>query len=315
MNSWNKGRRVEVTTAEFRALFEAVSNWGRWGIDDQRGALNYLTADRILAAVQLVHTGETLTLSLPLNTQLGIDNPVPADHYMTMLGDQDIGSGTLRFAKDYIGADYHNASHSHIDALCHVSFDGALYNGTSIASLTSEGASANSIGVLTNGLVGRGVLLDVPGMRGVRWVEPGEHIFPDELEKCERRQDVTVEEGDILLIRTGQARRHTELGPSDADSPKAGLHPTCVSFFAARRIAALGSDGNSDTTPSSTPGVDFPIHALTLNAMGLHLLDYLQFEGLLAACERLSRWEFLFVAAPLRVVGGTGSPLNPIAIL
>ena len=125
---------------------------------------------------------------------------------------------------------------------------------------------------------------------------------------------MTVEEGDILLIRTGQVRRRMELGPSAADSPRAGLHPTCVSFFAARRISALGSDGNNDTAPSSTPGIDFPVHVLTLNAMGLHLLDYLQFEGLLAACTRLSRWEFLFVAAPLRVAGGTGSPLNPIAI-
>jgi kynurenine formamidase len=315
MSSSNKGRRVEVTTAEFRELFEAVSNWGRWGIDDQRGALNYLTADRVLAASRLVRTGENLTLSVPLNTHLGIDNPVPADHYMTMLGDQDIGSGTLRFAKDYIGADYHNASHSHIDALCHVAFDGALYNGASITSLTPEGATANSIGVLANGLVGRGVLLDVPGMRGERWIEPGEHIFPDDLEKCERRQGVSVQEGDILLIRTGRARRHRELGPADAQSPQAGLHPTCVTFFADRHIATLGSDGNNDTSPSSTPGIAFPIHVLTLNAMGLHLLDYLQFEGLLTACERLSRWEFLFVAAPLRVIGGTGSPLNPIAIL
>src|SRR4029077_12094595 len=137
-----------------------VSNWDRWGPDDERGALNYLTADCVLAAVRLVGTGEALTLGRPLNTELGIDNPVPADHYMTMLGDQDIGSGTLRFAKDYIGADYHNAAHSHIDALCHVSFDGAIYNGTSITSLTAEGATADSIGVLANGLVGRGVLLD-----------------------------------------------------------------------------------------------------------------------------------------------------------
>jgi hypothetical protein len=238
MNSSNKGRLVDVTTPEFRALFKSVSNWGRWGIDDERGALNYLTADRIMAAARLVRTGETLTLSLPLNTHLGIDNPVPADHYMTMLADQDIGSGTLRFAKDYIGADYHNAAHSHIDALCHVAFDGALYNGTSITSLTPDGASSNSIGALANGLVGRGVLLDVPGMRGEKWVEPGEHIFPDELEKCERRQGVTVEEGDILLIRTGQARRYTELGPADAQSPQAGLHPTCVTFFAARKLSS-----------------------------------------------------------------------------
>jgi kynurenine formamidase len=316
VNFRKEGRRVGVTTtAEFRALFEAVSNWGRWGTDDERGALNYLTADRIVAAVRLVRTGEALSLGLPLNTRLGIDNPVPADHHMTMLGDEDIGSGTLRFAKDYVGADYHNAPHSHIDALCHVAFDGALYNGKSTATLTREGATADDIGVLRNGLVGRGVLLDVPRLRGVPWIEPGEHIFPDELESCERKQEVQVEVGDILLVRTGQARRHAELGPSDADSRKAGLHSTCAAFLAERRIAALGSDGNSDTTPSTTEGMDFPIHALTLNAMGVHLLDYLQFEGLLAACERAARWEFLFVAAPLRVVGGTGSPLNPIAIL
>ena len=159
------------------------------------------------------------------------------------------------------------------------------------------------------------MLLDVPRLRGVNWLEPGEHIFADELEGCERDQGVTVGEGDILLVRTGHARRHAELGPWDTDSAKAGLHPTCVPLLAERRIAALGSDGNSDTTPSTTEGIDFPIHALTLNAMGVHLLDYLQFEDLVAACERARRWEFLFVVAPLRVIGGTGSPVNPIAIL
>jgi len=173
MNGSRKGRRVEVDPAEFRALLDAVSNWGRWGRDDQRGALNYLTTERVSAAARLVQAGETVSLSLPLNTLLGIDNPVPADHYMTMLGDQDIGSGTLRFAKDYIGADYHNASHSHVDALCHVLFDGAMYNGRSTTTLTSQGASANSIGVLANGLVGRGVLLDVPAARGAPGVDHG----------------------------------------------------------------------------------------------------------------------------------------------
>ncbi len=315
MSTLGEGRRDELTAGEFRELFETVSSWGRWGTDDERGALNYLTPARVLDAVRLVRTGETVTLSLPMNTQLGIDNPAPVDHRMTMLGDEDIGSGTLRFAKDYVGADYHNPSHSHIDALCHVAFDGALYNGRPTASLTPEGATADAIGALKDGLIGRGVLLDLPRLRGVPWLEPGEHIFPDELEGCEREQRVTVAEGDILLVRTGQARRHAELGPWDTDSAKAGLHPTCVPLLAERRIAALGSDGNSDTTPSTTEGIEFPIHALTLNAMGVHLLDYLQFEGLVAVCEREGRWEFLFLAAPLRVIGGTGSPVNPIAIL
>jgi kynurenine formamidase len=117
------------------------------------------------------------------------------------------------------------------------------------------------------------------------------------------------------MIRTGHARRHFELGPWDTGQAMAGLHPTVAPFLAERRIAALGSDSNSDTAPSRTQGMDFPIHALTLNAMGIHLLDYLQFEDLVAACERERRWEFLFAGSPLRVVGGTGSPLNPIAIL
>jgi kynurenine formamidase len=304
-----------MSSAEFRELFEAVSNWGRWGESDQRGALNYLTADRVLAAARLVRSGETLSLSLPLNTRGGIDNPAPVDHHMTMLNDEDVGSGSLRFAKDYIGADYHNPPHSHIDAFCHVSLDGVLYNGKPSSSVTPEGAAADAIEVLKDGLVGRGVLLDVPRLRGVPWLEPGEHVFTEDLEGAERDQGLTVAEGDILLIRTGHARRHLELGPWDTDSARAGLHPTVARFLAERRVTALGSDSNSDTAPSTTEGIAFPIHALTLNAMGVHLLDYLQFEDLLAACEREGRWEFLFAASPLRIVGGTGSPLNPIAIL
>jgi kynurenine formamidase len=306
---------VELSAAEFRELFDRVSTWGRWGPDDQRGALNYLTADRVLAGAGLVRSGETISLSLPLNTTVGIDNPAPVDHHMTMLADEDIGSGTLRFAKDYVGADYHNPSHSHIDAFCHVSFDGHLYNGKSSASVTSEGAAADAIEILKDGLIGRGALLDVPRLRGVAWLEPGDNVFTEDLEGAERDQGLSVGEGDILLIRTGHSKRHLELGPWDTDRAKAGLHPTVAPFLAERRIAALGSDGNNDTAPSATEGIGFPIHALALNAMGIHLLDYLQFEGLAAACAREGRWEFLFVAAPLRVVGGTGSPLNPIAIL
>jgi kynurenine formamidase len=315
MSVRGEGRRTELSADEFKALFDRVSNWGRWGADDERGTLNFLTPAKVRAAADLVRSGETVTLSVPLNTTLGVDNPVPADHHMTMLTDADIGSGTLRFAKDYVGADYHNPSHSHIDAFCHVAFEGALYNGKPSASLTAKGAEVDAIEVLKDGLVGRGVLLDVPRLRRVPWLEPGEQIFPDELEGCEREQGVAVGEGDILLVRTGHVRRLAELGPWDTDSARAGLHPTAALFLAERRIAALGSDGNNDTAPSKTEGIDFPIHALTLNAMGVHLLDYLQFEDVLTACERAGRWEFLFVAAPLRVVGGTGSPLNPIAIL
>ena len=306
---------ARVSADEFSALFRAVSAWGRWGDDDQAGALHYLTPERVVAAAGLVRDGVSVTLSLPLATEPAPSNPEPADHRMTMLTDTDIGLGSLRFAKDYVGVDYHNDGHTHIDALCHVAYRGSLYNGQGADAVTSEGAGADAIEVLKDGLVGRGVLLDIPRLRGVPWLEPGEHIFRDEIEAAEREQGVPVGEGDILLVRTGHARRLAELGPWDTTTGKAGLHPTAIPFVAERGIAALGSDGNSDTAPSSTEGVAFPIHVLTLNAMGVHLLDYLQFEDLRVACERAGRWEFLFVAAPLRIEGGTGSPLNPVAIL
>jgi kynurenine formamidase len=287
-----------MTAGEFRELFDAVSNWGRWtdGRGD-RGALNHLTPDRIAAAARLVRGGTTITLSQPLHTEVSPDVPEPADHHMTML------PGDGGFAKDYIGVDYHNDGHSHIDAFCHVAFDGFLFNGAPARSVTEKGAQAGTIGILRDGLVGRGILLDVPRVRGVPWVEPGEHVFREDLEAAERAQGVEVGPGDILLVRTGDTRK-----------AKSGLHPTVASFLAERRIAALGSDGNSDTAPSTTEGVGFPIHVLALNAMGVHLLDYLQLEDVARHCEATQRWEFLFAAAPLRIVGGTGSPINPTAV-
>ncbi len=306
---------AHLSADEFSALFRAVSSWGRWGDDDQRGALHHLTPARVAAAAGLVREGVSVTLSLPLATDAAPSNPEPADHHMTMLTDTDIGSGSLRFAKDYVGVDYHNDGHSHIDAFCHVAYEGSLYNGQPPDAVTQEGAGVDAIDVLKDGLVGRGVLLDVPRLRGEPWLEPGEHVFRDDLEAAERDQDVNVQEGDILLLRTGHARRLRELGPWDTTTAKAGLHPTAMTFVAERGVSALGSDGNSDTAPSTTDGVAFPIHVLALNAMGVHLLDYLQFEDLLGRCEEAGRWEFLFAAAPLRIPRGTGSPLNPIALL
>jgi kynurenine formamidase len=303
-----------VSADEFGQLFDRVSSWGRWGADDERGALNYLTPELVTAAAGLVRNGRTVSLSRSLNTEREPDNPEPADHHMTLLGAREHPDG-LAFAKDYIGVDYHNDSHSHLDALCHVSFDGSLYNGRPADSVSDAGAEVETVEVLKDGLVGRGVLLDVPRTRGVSWLEPGDSVVPRDLEETESRQGVRVEEGDILLIRTGHASRLDELGPWDTASSKAGLHPSCAEFLAERHIAALGSDGNSDTAPSLTEGVGFPIHVLALTAMGVHLLDYLDPRELCGACEEEGRWEFLFVGAPLRIAGGTGSPLNPIAIL
>jgi kynurenine formamidase len=310
-----EGRPVDVSAREFGELFREVANWGRWAARPEAGALNHLTADRVAAAARLVRQGVTVSLGRPLDTRAAVDNPEPARHEMTLLPDVDIGSGSLRFAKDYIGVDYHNEGHSHIDALCHVAYDGALYGGAPAAGVTSGGAVAGTIDLVRDGLVGRGVLLDIPRVRSVRWLEPGEHVFAGDLEAAERDQGVRVEPGDILLVRTGHARRLAELEPWDTSKAKVGLHPGAARFLSDRGVAALGSDGNNDTAPSTTEGIAFPIHVLALNAMGIHLLDYLQFEDLAPRCAAAGRWEFLFVAAPLRIEGGTGSPLNPIAIL
>jgi kynurenine formamidase len=309
-----RGEGEHVSASEFESLFRAVSTWGRWGEHDQRGALNELTSERVAAAARLVRDGVTVSLSLPLNTKEAADNPEPAVHRMTLRESFVGGSESIQLAKDFIGADYHNEGHSHIDAFCHVGYEGSLYNGVPTDTVTAHGATAESIDVLENGLAGRGVLLDIPRIRKLPWLEPGEHVFREDLEAAEREQEVSVDAGDILLVRTGLVRRLAELGAWETAKAKPGLHPRAMPFLAEREVAALGCDGNSDTTPSTTEGVAFPIHVLALNAMGVHLLDYLQLEDLAAACERAGRWEFLFVAAPLRIHGGTGSPVNPLAI-
>ena len=305
---------MEVGASEFAALFDSVRNWGRWGAQDERGALNLLSAERVSGAARLVRSGTVVSLSLPLSTDVGPDCPVPAEFRMTQSVDADAGLGAMGFAKDYVGVDYHSDGHTHIDALCHVAYEGHLYNGVPADTITAGGAAAEAIELVKDGLVGRGVLLDIPAARGVRWLEPGEHVFREDLEAAARQQGVEIREGDILLVRTGHTRRLAELGPWDTARSKAGLHPTSMSLLAERGVAALGCDGNSDTAPGSTEGVEFPIHVLALNAMGILLLDYLSLDGLLSACQSSARWEFLSVTAPLRVPGGTGSPVNPLAI-
>lgn len=303
-----------VSAEQFQALFDELSNWGRWGADDERGALALLTPERVAASTHLVRDGRTVTMSLPLNTKPAMHNPIPADHHMTMLGGSSEAGEPVHFIKDYVGLNYHNDGHTHLDALCHVAYRGSLYNGRREDTATAAGAAVNTVEALENGLVGRGVLLDIPRLRGVPWLEPGEHIFAADLEAAQERQQVAVREGDILLVRTGHTRRLAELGPWNTAEAKAGLHPTAMRLVAQLGVAVLGSDGNNDTAPSSTEGVGFPIHVLAITAMGVHLLDYLQFENAVEACEQAGRWEFLFVTAPLLIVGGTGSPVNPVAV-
>jgi Putative cyclase len=256
---------MDVSAEDFTALFAAVSTWGRWGETDERGALHHLTPDRVVAAAGLVRDGITVSMSFPVDTAAAAHNPRPATHRITRLPDHDADPGSLGFAMDYVGFDYHSDTHTHLDALCHVAFGGSLYNGQPCQRVTSHGAEVGSVEILRDGLVGRGVLLDIPRLRGVPWLEPGEHIFGDELEAAERAQGVTVGLGDILLTRTGHARRLAEFGPWETAGAKAGLHPRpCHSSPGAvsprsgptgtatpRRARPRGSPSRSTSLPST----------------------------------------------------------------
>ncbi|GAA1246476.1 cyclase family protein [Kitasatospora nipponensis] len=297
---------------DFQALYERLRE-GAWG--GARGALDAITPERIRAAAAEVRSGRTVSLAAPVETEPGPDNPQPAGHRLTSPPEDQAASHGLHFATDHFGMNVHGDADSHLDALCHVVYDGTLYGGVPAATVTPAGATVLSVEIASEGIVGRGVLLDIPRLRGVPWLEPGDHVTYDDLVAAESAQQVRVGEGDLLFVRVGHRRRRIETGPWEAAATRAGLHPTAMNFLAERRVAVLGSDSNNDTAPSSTDGVAFPVHVLGIHALGIHLLDYLQFEDLVPVCEEEDRWSFLCVVAPLRLPAATGSPVNPIAIL
>ncbi|WP_327667789.1 MULTISPECIES: cyclase family protein [unclassified Streptomyces] len=306
-------RPPRLTEEEFGELYRRLSSRSAWASGD-RGALDALTPARVAAATQEVRTGRTVTLAAPVETLPGPDNPEPAKHRMRGQPGEDVSSG-LHFARDSFAMNVHGDADSHLDALCHVIYDGTLHGGVSASSVTADGATALSVEAVRDGIVGRGVLLDIARLRGVPWLEPGDHVTVGDLTAAETAQHVRVTDGDLLFVRVGHRRRRAELGPWHAARERAGLHPSALEFLADRRVVVLGGDGNNDTAPSSTEGVDFPVHVLAVHAMGLHLLDYLQFEDLAPVCEAEGRWSFLCVIAPLRLPDATGSPVNPIAVL
>lgn len=299
------------------ALFESVKNWGKWGDDDERGALNYIRPDHVAAAARLIDDGVSVSCALEFPTRPAPDNPRPAQHMMVVAGDActETGIPGMESAMDYIGVAFHGMAVSHIDALCHVFVNEIMYNGFKASDVKSTGARKNSIMAAKDGISGRGVLLDVPRLKGVDWLDLGERVSPEDLEAAERSQGVHVGEGDILLIATGRDARRAALGAWSPMDGLAGLDARAVSWLHERRVAVLGSDGVSDAIPNTdAPMWPMPIHQCGIVAMGLHLLDNLRLDELASACATRKRWEFFLSIAPLRVKRGTGSPVNPVAI-
>jgi kynurenine formamidase len=306
-----------MTRTEFDKLFQEVSNWGRWGPEDVRGTLNYLTPERVARAASLVRSGRTVSLSRPIDKVAAVDNPNPAVHLMTRGYDVPTGAGEPLFVADYLACGCHGNSHSHLDALCHVGYMGNLYNGKPLSSVTSVGAEIMDIAAYANGIVGRGVLLDIPRLRGKKWLEPGEGVTAEDLEAAEDAQGVKLEEGDLFTFRVGHYQRRLELGPWDLDRTgegRAGLHPTAMRLLHSRKVAGFLPDGDGETIPCEVEGVGHPVHALQIASMGLACADSLQLEELAKACEEEGRWDFLAIMAPLRLPGGTGCLINPIAV-
>jgi kynurenine formamidase len=304
----------KLTPSDVKGLFEKLSNWGRWGKDDQRGALNFITDKKRAAAAKLVQAGESVSMALPLATIPAPDNPTPVTHLMVQAG-SDAHEQALPYSGDYFAIAPHGMANTHIDALCHVFWQGKMYNGFDASEVGSHGAKKCAIDVTRAGIVSRGVLLDIPRLRKIDWMEPGEAIQPAELDAAEKAQNVRVEEGDVLLVRTGRAAMRKVKGgwdPFRVGLP--GLDASCLPWLHERRIAVLGCDAVSDVVPSGYDGVPLPVHVGTLVAMGIHLIDNADLDAVSAASARLGRNEFMFSMAPLILERGTASPVNPLAI-
>lgn len=299
-------------------IFESVKNWGRWGDDDEAGALNLITDEVRRGGAAAVRHGRAVSCSRNIPVDPAPDNPHPALHMMVVGGDDclvpEIG---LESTSDFVGIAFHGMSSTHLDALCHVHKNGLMYNGYPGTLVKSTGAKRNSVMCAKDGIVSRGVLVDFPRYFGVDWCEPGQIIDPDQLAEAVAQQGAEVREGDVLLIGTGRDARRAEFGPwSPMDEGMAGLHPECVPWLHEKGVAVLGSDAVSDVIPvPEILGWGMPIHECTLVAMGVHLLDNLDLSGLQSACAELGQWDFQLTVAPLRIEGGTGSPVNPIAVL
>jgi kynurenine formamidase len=309
---------VDLTPEWHAAMFEQVKNWGRWGSDDERGTLNLISDDVRFAALRSVRSGVAVSCAFDVEKQPAPDNPFPAQHHMLSAGDEGRHTVLPGFdqSTDYLGLACHGMNVTHLDALCHVFVDGLMYNGRPASDVLSTGATRNSVNGAAAGITGRGILLDVPKLLGVDWLEPKAAILPDDLERAERRQGVTVGPGDLLIINTGRARRrHVEGGGFVAEG-LAGLHPTCIPWLRDRDVAVLGSDGISDRLGAElAEGWPVPIHQCLLASMGVHLVDNMDTVELADRCDATGQWAFLLTIAPLRIPGGTGSAVNPIAIL
>ena len=280
-----------------------LSNWGRWGADDEIGTLNLITREKRREAAALVTEGISVSLAADADTVSAIDNPNPWQHEM------------IGISSDRLAVTYHGITHSHLDALGHTNDDGVFYNGyrPDPDEVIANGHPKHSIHNVKNGIFTRGVLIDIARLKGVPYLEPGTPIYVEDLEAWEEQAGVRVGSGDALFVRTGVWARRSVEGPwlrgRARGGRSAGLHPSVIPWLKERDIAIMGSDHPHYVSPSNLPGA---VHDFAVLYLGMNLFDNLDLEALADAAEEHNRWEFLLTAAPLPIRGGTGSPINPL---
>lgn len=307
--------------AEFLELLERLSNWGRWGPDDELGALNYITATKRVEAAGLVRRGENFPLGIPITGGHGPQggaggrsNPL---HFMTATGNDPTNAvplgGDAGYTDDFLGIAVQGGTQW--DALCHIFYAGKMYNDFPASAVTSAGASRNGIDKVHAEFVSRGVLLDIARLKGVDCLEPGYPITTADLLAAESAQGVEFGEGDILLVRTGQmgtTEDFTDWSRFGAAEP--GLHFETAELLDDRRVAAVAADNMMVEASAHLAGYYVPFHMLALVNLGIHLGEFWYLEDLAQDCAGDGVYEFMLVAQALPITGATGTPVNPLAI-
>ena len=265
--------------------------------------MNLITAATRKKALSLAKTGQTVSLVHNPLTEKADDNTSPFEHTMNP-----------GFTTDTYRVSYHGYSHSHMDALCHILYKDQTYNGYARAVVnTDKGCTKLGIENLKQGLITRGVLIDIPRLKGVPYLEPGTAIYQEDVEAWEKMAGVKIASGDAILLRTGRWARREKVGPWAVGRSAAGFHASIIPFIKQRGVAIVGSDDAAEVTPTLVQGVALPVHTLLITALGINILDNQDLEALAETCAKLKKWEFMLTINPMPITGGTGSPMNTIA--
>jgi kynurenine formamidase len=299
-----------------------LSNWGRWGKDDQAGTVNLITPAKRKQAAALVKEGISISMSLDADIapKGAAPEQVPPGGRPRYTWQHEMRStglnmrGPSGYAVDTISVNFHGNNTTHFDALSHFIFNGHIYNGFPASSITNWGAEKNDVMPYRDGMVTRGVLIDWPRFKNVPYMGDDEAIYAEDLDAWERHAGVKIESGDCVLLRTGRWNRVADKGPLDLNVKAPGLYASCAKWLKERNIAVLGSDVVQDVRPSRVEGVNQPIHQLFLVAVGTPLFDNCDLEAASEQAAKLRRSTFCMMVAPLRVPGATGSPFNPLAL-